>query len=150
MDTEILRQFAENERTRAQLKADLESADLEKARLQTIIVAMYSEEGVESQRIKLGDGTSRTIYIRRELWAGHQGDAQALCDALKGTGYENYVKEIFNVQSLSSLVKEMAAEFHGLPDVKMLSVEQILEAVPEDIRAQLKVSEIFKIGSRAG
>lgn len=149
METDILRQFAENEQTRAMLKAELEVANAEKDRLQTIIVGMFSEEGTQSQKINMPDGSKRTIHLRRELWAGHAGDAQALCEALKGGGYESYVKETFNVQSISSLVKEMAADYYGAKELGQYSVEQILEAVPDEIRQAMKLSELFKVGMRS-
>jgi len=149
MDTDILRQFAENEQARAMLKAELEAANAEKERLQTIIVTMFSEEGTQSQRVVMPDGSKKTIHLRRELWAGHAGDAQALCEALKSSGYESYVKETFNVQSVSSLVKEMAADYYGVKELGSYSVEQILEAVPDEMRGVMKLSELFKIGMRS-
>ena len=148
MSTEILRQFVENERLRAHLKSELEAANAEKARLEPMIVQIFSEEGVQSQKLKMADGSMPTVHLRRELWAGHQGNAQALCDALKDGGYASQVKENFNTQSLSSLVRELATEFHQT-EIGKLSVEQIMEAVPENIRACLKVSEMFKIGMRS-
>lgn len=148
MDTEILCKYVENERHRSYLKGELEKADAEKKLLEPIIVQMFGEDGVQSTKVIMADGAKPTVHLRRELWAGHQGNSQALCDALKDGGYASQVKENFNVQSLSSLVRELAVDYHQT-EIGKLSVEQILEAVPDNIRAHLKVSEMFKIGMRS-
>ena len=149
MDTEILRQFVENEKEKARLESELDVVKAEKDRLQTIIVTMFSEEGTQSHKLIMPDGGFRTVHLRRDLYVGHTGDKQALCDALKDGGYESQVKESYNTQSLSSLFRELAAEYHQVPNVSRLTVEEILEAVPEDIRVHAKINEMFKIGVRS-
>ena len=149
MSNDLLREFAENEELRASLKSQLEVANAEKDRLQQQIVALFSDEGTQSKTIVMSDGSKRTLYVRRELWAGHNGNAQDLCEALKDGGYDSFVKETFNVQSLSSLVKEMATNYYEQSNLGMYGIEQILEAVPEGIRNHLKLSELFKIGMRS-
>ena len=148
IDTALLRDFAENEQERDRLKAELEACEDLKKILTEKIVAMFGEDGVKSQNILMRDGSARTVHLRREIWAGHQGDAQALCDALEESGYESYVKKTFNTQSLSSLVKDLAKTYYGKTDLDEFGVAEILEAVPEDVRKVMKLSELFKIGCR--
>lgn len=148
LDTNILREYLEADAERNRLKSELAVVEEDRSRLAEIIVQMLGLEGLKSANVILPDGSSRTVHLRRELWAGHTGNSQALCDALKDSGYASYVQEKFNVQSLSALVKELASEFHDKSDVSTLTVEQIMESVPEAVRQHLKISEIFKVGSK--
>jgi len=148
VDTDVLRDYLRLDALRSELKAELESVENERASVAETIVQMFGLEGVPSMSVLADDGTKRTIHLRRELWAGHTGDSQALCDALKDSGYGAYVQEKFNVQSLSSLVKELATGYYDKPDVSSLSVEEIMEALPEQVRMNLKISEIFKVGNK--
>lgn len=146
MQTENLRLFAENEKDLQGAKAEVKRLEEKKKRLTELIVAEFSAEGTQSQKIKTSFGLV-TVHLRRELWAGHAGEKQALCDALKACGYTGYVSEGFNVQSVTALAKELATDYHQRP-LGELSVEDILEALPPEMRATMKLSEIFKVGMR--
>lgn len=148
MGTENLRLFAENERELQAARAGVKELEAEKQRLSQLIVDEFSAEGTQSQKIQSSFGLV-TIHLRRELWAGHKSDKQGLCDALKECGYGNYVTEGYNVQSVTALAKELAKDYHQ-KNLAELSVEEIMEALPDQVRAAMKLSEVFKIGMRSG
>jgi len=108
-----------------------------KARLDELepkIVESFQEEGIQSTKL---DGY--TIYLNRQLWAGHAGDKQAMCDLLKSMDDNTWnflVEDNVNVQRLSARVRECEKDDNGMP------------ILPEQLKEVIKVSEVFKIGAR--
>lgn len=147
VDTTILNRYLDADELYVHHTALAKAAKDERDGLAEFVIQMLSMEGLKHISLKRPDGSARTVHVTRNLWAGHNGDEQALCEALKDSGYLAYVKEKYNVQSLSSLVRELASEYHQKP-VAELTVEQMIEALPEKVRENIKVSEVFNVGNK--
>ena len=98
-------------------------------------------------RVKVGekaDGSPvfKTVHVKTEIWAGHNGDEAGLINAMKEAGLTDMVKEKFNVQTLSGYVR-------GLDPDKKMTPEELLEAVPVPMQKYMKISKLLKLGCRS-
>jgi hypothetical protein len=98
-------------------------------------------------RVKVGekaDGSPvfKTVHVKTELWAGHNGDEAALIAGMKEAGLSDLVKEKFNVQTLSGYVR-------GLDPDKKMTPEEIIEIIPLPMQKHIKVSKLLKLGCRS-
>lgn len=98
-------------------------------------------------RVKVGekaDGSPifKTVHVKTEIWAGHNGDEAALIEAMKEAGLADMVKEKFNVQTLSGYVR-------GLDPAKLLTPEELLQSVPLPMQKHIKITKILKLGCRS-
>lgn len=98
-------------------------------------------------RVKVGekaDGSPvfKTVHVKTEIWAGHNGDEAGLIEAMKEAGLSDMVKEKFNVQTLSGYVR-------GLDPDKKMTPEELLEAVPVPMQKYMKISKLLKLGCRS-
>lgn len=89
----------------------------------------------------------KSFYIQTQLWAGHNGNKEKLCEALKESGFAEYVAENFNTQSLSALVREIARDIES--DVP-ITVERIVAELPTQVREHIKISEVTRLKARKG
>lgn len=94
----------------------------------------------ESQRMTIG---GRTIYIRRELWPGKEGECSTedLIKALDDCDLSHTQKQSMNVQKMRSVVNEVVGDTQGDP------AEIFYEEYPT-LRGVVKISEVFKLGAR--
>lgn len=109
LDTALMRQYNS-------LSDDYEAKKVELAKL---------KEKLEAQEQRILDnlsrsGTSRvtvdgrTFYVRIERWArAKDGDKERAIAVLKSNGHEELVSEGFNVQTVSSLVRELFDEYEN-------------------------------------
>jgi len=86
-----------------------------------------------------------TLYIRRNLYAGlvnhdDAGKAPGM-EALKKIGLGHFVKPTVNASRLSAWVREFDPE-------KKLSPDEILECIPAEVRNEITIAEVFKLGRR--
>lgn len=125
-----LRKYARLDRDRRTLKEKLAKVEAEIDETEPGVIEHFQRMGMDRATI---DGT--TIYLRRELWAGKADGVtdEAACDALAANGLGDYVKRKFNTQSVSAFVREL--DGRGEP-------------LPAPLAAVLKISEVFKIGTR--
>lgn len=98
-------------------------------------------------RVKVGekaDGSPifKTVHVKTEIWAGHNGDEAGLINAMKEAGLSDMVKEKFNVQTLSGYVR-------GLDPDRKMTPEELLEAVPAPMQKYIKISKLLKLGCRS-
>lgn len=109
--------------------------------LESTVVDYFQKHGVSKQTV---DGL--TVHLRRELWAGHEGDADAACVALIDAGLQDYAKPRINTQSLSAYCRELDAQDDRPDDQRQVPA---IVAVHPELKGFIKVSEVFKIGVRA-
>lgn len=125
------------------LENRLNAVKKELSELEASLLDEMAEEGVPSLKVKVknDDGTesTRTVYQRRELWAGYADgyEKQDLCEALKQAGLDDMVTETFNTNTLSAYVREFN---DGDKDT-----EEIIKNLPENIQPYIKVSEKYKV-----
>lgn len=128
------REYAQLVADKRRMEAGLEDLNKILAKMETDLLAEMGDQNVTSLRVKTEDGSSFTLFPRRELWASCiPGHEQELNDGLKLIGYGDMVRETVNSQRLSAYVRELdAAE---LP-------------LPTHIAGAVKVTEKFRVGVR--
>lgn len=113
MDIEKLRDYVRLRRREAELKAQMESIKDEADGLQHELMEQFGQDGVSSINV---DGV--TVYLHRQLWAGAADGVpkDTVVEVLKSVGLGHFVTESFNVQTLSSYVRDLEREEEPLPD----------------------------------
>ena len=127
---QTIKRYARLERDKRDLENKLKQTKAQIETLRESVLAWFQDHGVTSQAI---DGM--TLYIRRELWAGREEgiDNDAAIAALQAAGLGEYAGPRINTQSLSAYLREL--------DVAG-------EAMPSELQGVIKLSEVFKIGTR--
>ncbi len=130
----------------AALKLRLKEIAQEKKLLGEALLDEMADNGMAKMTLKVGvdeDGlpVRKTLYIQRQLWAGHQGDKQALMESLKLAGYEDLVAETVNTNTLSALVRELDPDNNRSP-------EDIINMLPPELHSTIKVTEKIELRSR--
>ena len=108
-----------------EMDAALKQAKEERDALEQELLAAFRTEGVQS--IKTAEGLA---YLNRRLWASVNGSP----DLLLGTPLAWLIKPGVNIQTLSSAVNEYERDADDLP------------ILPEEVKALIKVTEVFKVG----
>ena len=116
---------------RNRLEAELSAVKKRLADLEPDVLKWFEAQGLSSA--KLSDG--RTIYLRRELWAGRADgvDNEEACSALIASGLTDLVEPHYNVNTLSAYLREL--DKNGDP-------------LPPPMQGKIIVREVFKVGSR--
>lgn len=106
------------------------------AELEAKLMTSFMDRGVD--RVSM-DG--HTVYLDRKVWAGAEnGDTAGTCEALRAFGMVDFVKPTFNVQQLSSWVREREREMGPQDDLKSL--------LPDALRPFIKVTEKYALRVR--
>lgn len=87
-----------------ELKLELTPLEDKLKALQPKLVAEFEKSGDQRRTV---DG--KTAYLRRDLWVKPSDgvDKDSVAAALKQAGFEDFVKETFNIQSISALAREV-------------------------------------------
>jgi len=128
------------------LEGELEDV---KAQMTAIQEAIAEKMLTENPRIRVkvgekadGSPVFKTVHVKTEIWAGHNGDEAGLIEAMKESGLSDMVKEKFNVQTLSGYVR-------GLDPDKKLTPEELLEIIPVPMQKHMKITKLLKLGCRS-
>ena len=144
MDTKLAKNWAELDARYAELKSQMQAVKAERDKRESQLLEMMAEDGINKITVSVEDengGHSRTVYPHRQIWAGHQGDKDALCDALKKAGLDEYVKPNFNSNQLSAYIREYDPN-------NVLEEEDIRKRLPLEIQPYIKVTEKIQLRSR--
>ena len=130
----------------AALKAELKEVSERRRDLAEELIDEMADNGLAKLTVKVGNDAEgrpvhKTLYVQRLLYAGHNGDKQALIEGLRLAGFEDLVGETVNAQTLSALVREFDPE-NNTP------TQEILQAMPEPMRTVLKVTEKVELRAR--
>lgn len=126
---ELVKRKREIEAELRAVKTELGEGDGGPGRVEKAALDWMVENGMQSVRV---DGM--TLYVNRQLWAGPtDGDYHAACEALKSAGLGDLVQERFNVQTLSSWVRERDKDG---------------EPLPAAFAGRIEVAEVFRLGAR--
>lgn len=112
MTTDMLREFAQLAREKGELKDRLSEVEKALDAMQMPLQEHFLSAGMQNARI---DGM--TLYVRRQTWArlAEGIDMPQACVALKAAGLDEFVREAFNMQTLSSYVRELQRDDKELP-----------------------------------
>ena len=141
---DLVNQFIELDAKKKQADDDLEAIKEQMAELEPQIMERFENAGMQSMKSKQGV----VLYIRRQLFAGAvEGATVLLTESLKSAGLGDLVKEAVNSQRLSSWVTEFEAEhFNG----SKVRPEELIEAMPAELKESLKVTEKFSLRTKKG
>lgn len=115
-------------------EVDTESSTRPPGRLQTLVSNYFEQTGRTSEHVE-----GRTIFRENKLWASALNVA-----AIKA--YEpmaELVKESVNGQTLSSMVRELVKDARDEG-----GLDNVYDALPEEIRAAVKISEVSSIKTK--
>lgn len=118
LDMDALKEFAEIENKLVELKLQMDGLETRKTELNPYIVQNLIDNQID--RITVN---GRTIYTHRRVVINVLSDRQKAIEALKKSGFGDYVKEDFNTRSVNALLSEMVnndvpfpEEFEGCID----------------------------------
>ncbi len=148
MDTKMYERFANLDAMRKHHEAKIKEIREEMVELEKQLIEASLEENIDKVTVIVGhteDGlpVKRTVYRQRKLWAGHQGDPEALNIALKESGLHEYVTEKANTNSLSAYIR-------GFDPDRIKSPEDIIAELPAPLQPVIKVTEAMKMISTVG
>lgn len=142
---ELARQYAILHGKRKSLEEDVDKIKEEMAMIECQIAEKMLFDNPRL-RVKIGEhdgkGIFKTVHVISKIRTGHNGDRNALIQAMKESGYEALVSETFNYNSLDALIS-------GFDENKTMSLEELMEEVPEPMRPHLKISRVTKLGCRS-
>ena len=109
LDTDSFRKFVELDERKKMLEADLKAVKEDIAHQESFLI----ENLIDNDMGKISI-SGKTCYIRDYTFARLKSRNEAI-DILKATGYDDYVKENINSQSISKLVRDLIKEDGELP-----------------------------------
>lgn len=130
MNTDLIRNFVQLKKQRAELQDELKELDDMLKTLEEQVSDELINEGVRNIRITDEDGQQHTVYYARTLWASSGGDMEQACAALKQANLGEFVREQFNVQQVSAYIREQ---------------EKLGEPLPPEVAEHIKVREVFSV-----
>jgi hypothetical protein len=148
MNMEPLREFVSLETHKKELDADLKATKQRLDELEQQIIPMFVEEGVPSMTVE-ADGVKRTLSIYPDVYASPLNDREAVVDALKQAGLDQYVAENYNTNSLTSFVREIWKELLATAgrEKRIVTEDDLRAALPLVLAGALKLSIIHKLSS---
>jgi hypothetical protein len=128
------------------LKAELKEVSEKKKELGDFLLDEMADNGMEKMTVRLGEDENgqpvcKTLFVRRQLWAGHKDGMEKLIAALKDTGYSDLVGERVNTNTLSAMVRELDANNN-------LDPEDIIAMLPERLAKAIKVTAKVELRAR--
>lgn len=130
-DDDAVLRYAELATQKQEAERHLNSIKEEMKALEERVLRYFQNKGID--RVA---ANGRTVYIKRELWAGRDegADADEIGAALLEAGLGEYFPNRVNWQSLSAFCRELDASG---------------ESLPEPLVGKVKVTEQFKVGTRS-
>lgn len=126
-------EYSEKLARKAALDLELKQLTNELAALEPEVLKWFEATGVDKARLEDG----RTLYLRRELWAGQAKGvpSEVAVEALRAAGLGEFCQPRINASRLSAWARELDRE--GTP-------------LPDGLRGIVEVREVFKVGHRKG
>lgn len=137
IDSNLLKEWVALHKEKNELAARTKEVKRQMEEKQERLLQQLADAGVPQIRC---DGI--TVWVDRKLWASAT-DHEALSDAFVHTlDMGEFVKTSVHGGQLSSWVREFD------PD-GVLSPDEVLERLPEEVRALIKISEVVQLQGRA-
>ena len=129
IDSVKLRRFVKLTKDKKKHEAALDKIKKELEGLNETLLTQFAQTGTQRTTV---DGM--TVYLGKRTWASYpQGRGEAI-KALREAGLDDYVKEDFNHQSLSSYVASATKDDD--PDA---------EGLPEEFKGRIEASDVYTI-----
>jgi hypothetical protein len=127
-------------RAKSRNKRELEEIDAELKRLQPLVSSYFAQHTLPRLTI---DGM--TLYIRRDLWARpkSKGQTPEVCRVMRATGYEHFVHDTFNVNSLSAHIRDL--ERQNLDRIDSGEIADVTALLPPALAAVLNVGSTYTL-----
>jgi len=141
-----LLQFAVLDTRKEALKKELKDVEAAHKVLQERILDQFQQSGLDSVKF-LG----HSIYISKQLWARPKDETvsrAALVAALKKHGFKEYIKEDFNVQSVSGRLRELEKQYlemHQKQPKEGRKPFRLANYLPKPLVAVLKLDPDYSI-----
>jgi hypothetical protein len=141
-----LAEFTALDKKRREIELELKEIAAKQDLLEEKLKDRFTQVGVQHVRI---DGL--TVYLQRQIWAGavkrtivlpdgtqdEVGDPQTTCDALIAAGHAEFVKQGFNVQTVSAWVRELPIdEETGDP------------ILPPELVGKINITNVWRVRTR--
>jgi len=142
---DLVNEFIELDEQRKGKEGEIDKLKERMAELEPQIMERFENAGMQSMKSKHGT----VIYVRRDLWAGAKEGADVLLlESLKSVGLGDMVKEKVNTQTLSAYIREQEKEHFG----QNISAKpnEIIDVLPEPLRAAVAITEKFSLRTRKG
>jgi hypothetical protein len=139
LDRRILLNFAMLDTRISELEAELKEKQAARRVLQDQILRAFENSGLDSVKF-LG----HSIYTFSQFWAKVKDEGTPrtlLVAALKKHGFKEYVKEDFNVSSVSARIREM----HAKTDKQGRKPYQLADYLPKGLVAVMKCEPDYSI-----
>jgi hypothetical protein len=131
MNTDNIHRYLALTDQKKDLETQVKELNGEIEKLERLILTDFEKASINNVRCN-----GRTVYLVRKLWARPKdGDYETAAAALAACGLNDFLKQSFNLNSISAYVREMDA--NG-------------ETLPEPIARAFDVAEVFTIQSRKG
>lgn len=123
-------------------EGEVEDLKKERAALEALLLPRFQEGGIASMK----SSSKVTVYLRRDVWAGAKdGDKASLYAAMRTIPETaSMVQETVNSQTFSAYVREKAREHFG-DALNTAKPEDLVQALPEELRALVNVTEKFSL-----
>ena len=126
LDTDGFKKFVELDDRKKNLETELKEVKKDILNQEKFLIENLMVNDMEKISI-----SGKTCYIRDYTFARLKSRDEAI-DVLKASGYEDYVKENINAQSISKLVRDLIKDDGGLP-------QEFENIIWSDTRSNLRV-----------
>lgn len=138
MNLDLIRDYASLAQQRRDLKSQLDAVNKKLAELRPIVCTELTSEGIDKMPVKLSDGRGLTLTLVRIVRAHLRADCpdrSTAIDALEACGLEELLRVDFNLNSVSSWMREELAAGRKIP-AKLKAVFDISDT--PDLRATVR------------
>ncbi len=129
MNQEQLKRYVELEKERRDLEDRLKAVKAESEKLGASLLEQFAEAGIQNARVN-----GLTVYVHRQLWASAvDGNYEAACQALRDSGYGEFIQTRFNINQVSAIAREL---------------DKGGQSYPPQWEGAIKVAEVFALRSQ--
>lgn len=127
MNNDLIEEFVSLAQQRRELEAKLDTVVHRIGELEPRVLEEMADAGIPSFRHASGC----TVYTERKIWAKIAAGAtkEDVVEALKAAGYDMYVTETYNTNSVSALLREW---------------ERDNQPLPVQLEGKIEASEVYK------
>jgi len=131
---------------RKRLEAEVDDIKAEMTQIESEIAETMLFENPRI-RVKIGENKEgkpifKTVHVTSIVRASHNGDKDALIEAMKDSGLDMLVSETFNANTLSAYIR-------GLDPDKKLDLPELKSLIPEAMQEHIKLTKCITLGCKA-
>ena len=128
MDIDQYKEFIDLSDKRKKLKAEVAQVEAELREKEGLLIDELLDN--DMNKLSIGD---KTVYISNTLWANVKKENKQLAiQALRDAGYDDYLKESYNMNQLSKMLRtfvenEETSPFEGIIDGVLKTVLKVVK-----------------------